>query len=63
MRNETEHDELVMSLVEYALEHSPESRGLFLAQLDSTHPDVAAEVQERVAWELQMGSFLKSPVL
>ena len=63
MQSDLERDDLVMSLVESALEQPAESLELFFSQVSAAHPGVVEEVRERVEWELRMGHFLRDPVV
>jgi serine/threonine protein kinase/tetratricopeptide (TPR) repeat protein len=58
MRDESERDELVMTLVEAALEQSPENGESYLRAACGGEADLYAEVTERVEWERRMSGFL-----
>ena len=63
MQSDLERDDLVMSLVESALEQPAESLEVFFSEVSAAHPGVVEEVRERVEWELRMGHFLRDPIV
>ena len=63
MQGEVENDELVMMLVESALERPPGERNSFLRSLCSATPDLYEEVRNRIAWEERLGGFLRDPLI
>src|SRR5215213_5570977 len=63
MPGELENDDLVMMLVESALERPPEERDNFLQPLCSATPGLYEEVRKRIDWEDRMGGFLREPLL
>src|SRR5690349_1497290 len=63
MRDESERDERVMTLVAAALQQAPETCAGFLYSACDGDPDLAAEVAERVEWERRMGGFLSQSLI
>ena len=63
MQGEIENDELVMMLVESALERPPGERDSFLHSLCSATPGLYEEVRNRIEWEERMGGFLRDPLI
>jgi serine/threonine protein kinase/Tfp pilus assembly protein PilF len=61
--DESQRDELVMTLVDAALEQPPESRDSYLRSACGGDAALFAEVEERVRWEQRMGSFLRDAVI
>jgi serine/threonine protein kinase/Flp pilus assembly protein TadD len=57
------NDELVMSLVESALERSPEELEPYLQSVCGGNPDLYQDVRKRVEWEQRMGHFLRDPLI
>jgi tetratricopeptide (TPR) repeat protein len=62
MQDECQRDEVVMTLLEGALNLPEEARSSFL---DTTcaDPEIRAEVEQRIQWEQRMGAFLCDPVI
>lgn len=56
------NDELVMTLVESALDRPPDERESYLRSA-GVDGQILAEVRNRVAWEERMGGFLHEPLL
>jgi len=56
-------DEILMALVDAALELRPEDRESWLRGTCPADPDLIAEVLDRVDWETEMAGFLCQPVL
>ena len=56
MSEETERDELVMRLVDAALEQPAGSRASYLRRACGGDDGLRVEVEERVEWEERMGS-------
>jgi serine/threonine protein kinase/tetratricopeptide (TPR) repeat protein len=63
MSGENDYDELVMSLLESALDRSPEERAPYLRSVCRGDPALYEEVWSRVEWEQRMGGFLREPLL
>ena len=63
MPSEAERDELVMMLVESALERPPESRDEYLRSACGSNPELYQEVRERIGWEDRLGDFLRVPLI
>ncbi len=63
MQGERENDDLVMMLVESALEREPGERESFLQPLCSATPGLYEEVWNRIEWEERMGAFLRDPLI
>lgn len=63
MRDESEHDEIVMTLVEAALGQSPENSESYLRAACGGDPDLYAEVTQRVEWERRMSGFLSRSLI
>jgi serine/threonine protein kinase len=57
------NDELVMSLVESALERPSEELEPYLRSVCGDNPDLYQEVRKRVEWEQRMGGFLRDPLI
>ncbi len=57
------NDELLMSLVESALERSPEELEPYLQSVCGGDQDLYQEVRKRVEWEQRMGRFLRDPLI
>jgi tetratricopeptide (TPR) repeat protein len=56
-------DDLVMSLVESALDRPPDQRESYIRDACSGDPDLFAQVRDYVDWEDRMQGFLLEPVL
>ena len=63
MPGETEYDELVMTLVETALQRPPEEREEYLHSVCGSNPGLYQEVRDRIEWEERMGTFLREPLV
>jgi hypothetical protein len=63
MQGELENDELVMMLVESALERPQAERDSFLQSLCSDKPGLYQEIRSRIDWEELMGGFLREPLI
>jgi len=63
MPGETEYDELVMTLVETALQRPPEEREEYLRSVCGSNPALYQEVRDRIEWEERMGTFLREPLV
>jgi tetratricopeptide (TPR) repeat protein len=63
MRDESERDERLMTLVEAALDQPSDTQDDFVRGACGSDPDLCAEVLQRVRWEQQMSSFLRESVL
>ncbi len=63
MPDEVERDELVMTLVESALERPSDEREPFLQAVCGGNQELHREVRTRVEWEERMGAFLREPLL
>ena len=61
MRPEQEREELVMTLMELALEQPADCRQSYLRNACGDEA-VRAEVEERIEWEERMGDFLREPL-
>ncbi len=57
------NDELVMSLVESALERSAEELEPYLRSVCGDNQDLYQDVRKRVEWEQRMGGFLRDPLI
>src|SRR5260370_13959761 len=62
MQDECQHDELVMTLLDGALNLPEEARSSFL-DAACADPEIRAEVEQRIQWERRMGAFLCEPVI
>ena len=60
MPGETEYDELVMTLLETALQRPSEEREEYLRSVCGSNPALYQEVKDRIEWDSRMGSFLES---
>jgi serine/threonine protein kinase len=63
MPGETEYDELVMTLVETALQRPAEEREEYLHSVCGSNPALYQEVRDRIEWEERMGTFLREPLV
>lgn len=63
MPGETEYDELVMTLLETALQRPSEEREAFLRSVCGSNPALYEEVRNRIEWEDRMGPFLREPLV
>jgi hypothetical protein len=59
MLNKSERGELVMILVDAALEQPPQARASYLQSACSGDPVLREEVQKRINWEEKIHSFLR----
>jgi tetratricopeptide (TPR) repeat protein len=60
---ESQRDELLMELVDAALEQPSEDRASYLRSACGDDAVLCAEVEERVQWEQRMGGFLRDAVI
>jgi serine/threonine protein kinase/tetratricopeptide (TPR) repeat protein len=60
---ESQRDELLMELVDAALEQPSEGRASYLRSACGDDAVLRAEVEERVQWEQRMGGFLRDAVI
>ena len=63
MPEETDYDELVMTLVESALERPATERESFLRSVCGENARLYGDVLNRIGWEERMGAFLREPLL
>ncbi len=63
MPGETEYDELVMTLVETALQLPAEEREEYLRSVCGSNRSLYEEVRNRIEWEDRMGTFLQEPLV
>jgi tetratricopeptide (TPR) repeat protein len=63
MPGETEYDELVMTLVETALQRPSAEREQYLRSVCGSNPALYEEVRSRIEWEDRMGPFLREPLV
>ena len=63
MPDEAEFDELVMTLVESALQRPPDKRDEYLRSVCQPDPVLYEEVRRRIEWEERMGGFLREPLV
>ena len=63
MPDEAEYDELVMTLVESALQRPPDKREEYLRSVCRPDPALYEEVWKRIEWEERMGGFLREPLV
>jgi eukaryotic-like serine/threonine-protein kinase len=63
MSAEENNDDLVMSLVESALQRSPEELEPYLQSVCGGNQELYQDVRKRVEWEQRMGGFLRDPLI
>jgi tetratricopeptide (TPR) repeat protein len=63
MPGETEYDDLVMTLVETALQRPSGEREQYLRSVCGSNPALYEEVRSRIEWEDRMGPFLREPLV
>jgi tetratricopeptide (TPR) repeat protein len=63
MPGESEYDELVMTLLETALQRPSGEREEYLRSVCGSNPALYEEVRNRIEWEDRMGPFLREPLV
>jgi serine/threonine protein kinase/Flp pilus assembly protein TadD len=63
MRDDAEYDDLVMTLVESAVQRPPDRRDSFIRSACGQNSQLYEDVRSRVDWEERMEGFLREPLL